>query len=200
MVSETATIGDVLLNIRDTAGIRSAADEIEKIGIERSVSQIDECELVIGMFDSSRPCDENDEKVISLLEGAKERGKDVIAVMNKCDLERKFDASRLDGKFDVLNVVASDKNSKEIISEKIAGMYLGASDGGDAIVTNARQHASVKRAHSLCESALAALSSFGTDVAGSEIERAMAELSEMDGRQVGIDVVNEIFGKFCVGK
>ena len=86
VVSETAVIGDVLLSIRDTAGIRESGDEIERIGILKSVGQIEECELVIGMFDASRPCDGDDERVISLLCDAKESGRDVIAVLNKCDL------------------------------------------------------------------------------------------------------------------
>ena len=201
VVSETAAIGDVLLNIRDTAGIRNATDEIERLGIERSVDQMRECELVIGMFDLSRPYDEDDEKMVSLLEDAKKNGKDVIVLLNKCDLERKFDASRIGTAFDsVIYISASDVSAKEAVAKKVSELYLESSSENDAVVTNARQHASVSRALALCESAINAVKSFGVEIAGSEIERAMTELSEMDGRRVSIDVVNEIFGKFCVGK
>lgn len=202
VVSETAVIGDVLLSIRDTAGIRESGDEIERIGILKSVGQIEECELVIGMFDASRPCDGDDERVISLLCDAKESGRDVIAVLNKCDLPQKFDEARLSSLGGAVHIVASDKSSRDVISKKIGEIFFagGASSLDGAIVTNARQHASVTRSLNLCKSALIALKTLGADIAGSEIERAMAELSEMDGRQVGIDVVNEIFGKFCVGK
>ena len=201
VVSEKAVVGDVTLDLRDTAGIRETDDEIEKLGVGRSLDEIEKCELMLAVFDTSRPLDDEDEKVMGYADGAKARGAAVIYVLNKSDLETKFDTGAFDKYENVVKICAKDAGSKAVLSGKINELFVGGALGdGGAIVTNARQHASVIRALEFCKSARAALDTLGTDIAGSELERAMSEISELDGREVGVDVVNEIFGKFCVGK
>ena len=81
-------------------------------------------------------------------------------------------------------------------------MLCGAGDIGedDEIVCNARQCASVVNAANAVESAIKALDGFTQDIAGMDIEAALAAIAEADGRQVSEDIVNEIFSHFCVGK
>ena len=122
--------------------------------------------------------------------------------MNKSDIKSDVE-TKLGSIFgNTVEISAKDKDSLEPVKKIINDMFIEGnilqSDG--AIVTNARQHASVMRALELCKSAEAALDAFGTDIAGSELERAMSELSELDGREVGIDIVKDILGRFCVGK
>ena len=150
----------------------------------------------------SRIFDEEDEYVKKTAELAKESGATVIYVLNKADLDGKLDESHFDGCENVIKISAHDANSKQIVSETVNRLFIsGQLDNSDgAVITNARQQASVLRALALCKSASEALDSLGPDIAGSELERAMSEISELDGREVGVDVVNEIFGKFCVGK
>lgn len=201
VVSEKAVVGDVTLDLRDTAGIRETIDEVEKIGVSRSLDEIEKCELMLAVFDTSRPLDEEDEKVISLAESVSERGAAVIYVLNKTDLETKSNTRVFDKYENVVKICAKEETSKNVLMKKINALFVGgALETGGAVVTNARQHASVARALECVISARTALDTLGTDIAGSELERAMSEISELDGREVGIDVVNEIFGKFCVGK
>lgn len=202
VIRETAVLGDVTLMLHDTAGIRQTDDEIEKMGVGRSLEKIKSCELLIAVFDMSRAFDEEDEYVKKTAELAKESGATVIYVLNKADLDGKLDVSRFDGCENVIKISAHDANSKQIVSETVNRLFIsGQLDNSDgAVITNARQQASVLRALALCKSASEALDSLGPDIAGSELERAMSEISELDGREVGVDVVNEIFGKFCVGK
>lgn len=202
VISESVVVGDVTLDMRDTAGIRETDDEVERLGVLRALDEVRNCELLIAVFDTSRPLDEEDEKVIAAAKDAEESGAAVIYVMNKADLDKAADTSEIDNKENAVSISAKDAGAKAILSDIINKLFIsGALDGdGGAIVTNARQHASVLRALGFCKSARAALDTLGVDIAGSELERAMSEISELDGREVGVDVVNEIFGKFCVGK
>lgn len=202
VITETVVLGDVTLLLSDTAGIHATSDKIEQIGVEKSIEKINECELLLCVFDISRELDSEDEEIISFAKKAEENGTCVICVMNKSDIKSDVE-TKLGSIFgNTVEISAKDKDSLEPVKNIINDMFIEGnilqSDG--AIVTNARQHASVMRALELCKSAEAALDAFGTDIAGSELERAMSELSELDGREVGIDIVNDIFGRFCVGK
>lgn len=206
VVSECAVVGDVTLNIRDTAGIRDTSDGIEKIGVSRSIGEIEKCELIIGVYDMSRPYDCDDKTVTELLLSAKNDGKSIITIFNKCDLERRFDFENCGVDIRTLgksvDLCARSEKAKEKLSDTINGMFIdgGIFERGEAVVSNARQHASLARAESLCADALNSLRSFGAETAGMDIERAMSELARLDGREVGVDIVNDIFGRFCVGK
>jgi tRNA modification GTPase len=84
-IEEELRIGSHLVRIVDTAGIRQANDVIEKIGIERSIAAIEESEIVIAMFDNSKPCDHEDEEMLSLLQKYTS-SKQILTVLNKIDL------------------------------------------------------------------------------------------------------------------
>ena len=202
VISESVVLGDVTLHLSDTAGIRETADAIERIGVSRSKSELEKCELALAVFDSSVPYDSEDAAVLDAVRSARESGACVVCILNKSDLDGRFDETKLKDFEHIIRISATSDGAKDAISEKINSLFVGGDiiNSSDAVITNARQYASVCRALDFCISARAALENFGTDIAGSELERAMSELSELDGREVGIDVVNEIFGKFCVGK
>ena len=102
----------------------------------------------------------------------------------------------------VIRISANDPSSYETAERTVAGLFNCGIIGEDdsATVTSARQYAKICTALEATESALAALQSAGEDFAGGELEIAMAALGELDGRAVGIDIVDDIFSKFCVGK
>lgn len=203
VISETVVCGNVTLNLRDTAGIRNSDDVIEQLGVARSIEEMKKCELILAVFDSSSVLSDEDRKVIESAKECMENGVCVICVLNKTDLKCCIDVNEIKNTFkNVLSISANDPSSKQAVTEMINSLMLNGEvlETGDAVVTNARQYASVCRAYDLCLSAKKALSEFGPDIAGSELERAMVELSELDGREVGIDIVNDIFSKFCVGK
>ena len=197
-VEESALLGRVTLRLADTAGIHQTGDLVESIGIARSLEKLKEAELVFAVFDMSRPAEEEDEALIARL---LEKDCPVIALLNKCDLEKSFDLA-LPERF--LQIEMSCKQGLPPALEKtVARLFeterLGYSDC--AVLTSARQAAAAKRAIALIDSAMEALEMGLTqDVAALDAELALAEIGEIDGRTVGEDIVSAIFSRFCVGK
>lgn len=199
VITESVAAGDILLRLCDTAGIRETGDAIEKIGVDRSLSAIENAELILAVFDGSAPLDDDDRKIISFIGEKAPANCDIIAVINKSDKGEAFSPEEI-GFPQSLRLCAKDESSKAAITEAIEALYT---DGGyteEAVLTGERQYAAVCRALELTKSALAALDAFGEDIAGSELEQAMGAVGEIDGRSVGEDVVNRIFHNFCVGK
>ncbi len=198
-IEETVALGKIMLRLCDTAGIREGSDEIERLGIERSISALEKAGLVIAVFDGSQEKSAEDERVceiISRLSCAK------IALINKCDLERKLvlDTSAFDK---TIEMSAKYAESPESLAKEIESLFIEGEINydSDAIVSSARQRASLDRAADAVGSALIALSVGHTpDVAGLDVEDAMSALGEIDGRAVSEDIVKDIFGRFCVGK
>ena len=85
LITEYISFGDFTLKINDTAGIRETDDLVEKIGVDKSIELIDESDLIIAIFDTSRTFDREDEKILDLIEG-----RNAIIILNKTDLEDKF--------------------------------------------------------------------------------------------------------------
>ena len=205
VLSESVPLGKVMLRISDTAGIRDkeGIDLVESIGIERSEKILKESELIFAIFDLSREFDIEDERLISSLnqaEGVK------IAILNKSDLQKKFDESKLGSTFTEV-IYLSAKNDGFKISKKLADLVdaLFTDEkiviGGGAVISSARQNASLTRAIEAIEIALENLNmGFSQDLVSSDIERALEAIGELDGRAVAEEVVADIFSKFCVGK
>lgn len=198
-IEETASIGRIMLRLCDTAGIREGSDEIEKLGIERSISALEKAGLVIAVFDGSDTKTDEDERVLEIVSGL---SCSKIALINKCDLERKLvlDTSAFDK---TIEMSAKYSESTEILTKAIESLFIeGEIDyDSDAIVSSARQRSSLDRATEAVESAISSLEAgYTPDVAGFDIESAMGALGEIDGRTVSEDIVKDIFGRFCVGK
>ncbi len=92
-IEEQVRIGSHIIRLVDTAGIRESDDTIEKIGIERSLSSVEDADIIVALFDSSRAFDEEDEKIVSILEAVED--KHIVVALNKSDLERVFDTNKL---------------------------------------------------------------------------------------------------------
>ncbi|MBR5139457.1 MAG: tRNA uridine-5-carboxymethylaminomethyl(34) synthesis GTPase MnmE [Clostridia bacterium] len=204
VLSSEITLGRVLLRLSDTAGIRSLnrADTVEKIGIERSISAIERSELIIAVFDASRDIDDDDKAILSHIEGSDAVK---IALMNKCDLEKRIDESLLSGFSSVIKISAKEKPEevREKLTDALTKLFLDEklTLGEDAIVSSARQNAALISALEYIKAAISALSEGQfIDAAASEIELALGKIAELDGRAVADEVLSEIFSKFCVGK
>ncbi len=200
VISETVVCGSALLRLSDTAGIHETADVVEQIGVERSRKEIENSELILAVFDTSRPFDEEDEEVLELIRGAEENGKTVLVVLNKSDKEKCFGEELFEG-FKTLTLSAK-QGDRQLLSDTIEAKFINGDieDSGEEILTNARQYSAVCDCLASVISAKYALSAFGDDIAGTELERAASAISELDGREVSVDVVDHIFHKFCVGK
>ena len=205
-IEETVSCGRIMLRLCDTAGVRESEDAVEKIGVERSLKMLGEAEIVLALFDLSEQFDIEDALI---LEKLAETSAVKIAVLNKNDLAKKFDVSKLDacGFSHIAQIrAASDDNSTngvDALKELICSLYAsGEIDySKNAVLTNARQNAAVSRALEYTRSAIAQLESgFTSDTAGFDIEAALSELSELDGRKISEEIVDGIFHRFCVGK
>ncbi len=203
IITEQVVCGNATLLISDTAGIRETDDKIEAVGVDRALEKLGSCELIIAVFDVSKPFDDNDERVISAVRKNHSLGAATICVLNKNDLGTIADVTALSDAFDeVITLSAKEPSSRDIISEAINRLFNCGSigSGENAIITNARQYAKVCEALTCVENAFSAIDAFGVDIAGTELEGAMGALGELDGRRVGIEIVDDIFSKFCVGK
>ena len=205
VLSDTVATGRVLLRLADTAGVRSPerADTVEKIGIERSLKAIGEAELVIAVFDGSREIDEDDMRLIEIM---RDCAATKIALINKSELEQRFDENALSGIFEKVLHTSAKKSAQDtaaLISGAVDSLFTDESitTTDTAIISSARHNASLSRALEYVDAAILAIDSgVYIDAAASEIERALGAISEVDGREVSEAVLTDIFSKFCVGK
>lgn len=203
-LEEKATVGKIFLKLVDTAGIHEADDEVEKIGISRSVSALEKAELILAVFDASVSPTKED---VAFLSKLKTLPVPKIAILNKNDLETDHTSEYLahfqDGFNQIISLSAKHGKGLDDLKNTIESLFVSGEIDYDntAIVANARQNASLlQTAEHLNRAILALDSGFTQDIAGMDIENAMASLAETDGRNVTTDIVDRIFHNFCVGK
>jgi len=203
VVSEKVSIGNILVKLSDTAGLRDTEDTVEKIGIERSMTELSLSALVFAVFDVT---DEDFESIEELSQTLKEltETKNVIIVLNKCDLctPKKHRAYFEDlGFSNIIEISAKEKQGLEQIENAILHLYPDSDNLENvAILTSARQYTAVKNALLDTERAIGALETLTPDVACLDMENALSALLEADGRRVSEEIVDSIFSHFCVGK
>ena len=201
ILEETATLGGVTLRLCDTAGLRDTGDKVEQIGVSRAYAKIDEAELILAVFDGSTPLTDEDEELILYLSNRAER---VVAVINKTELKQQADKEKIARIFgEVIEISAASEDGIAPLAEAAEARFLDKSldINNDAIVFGARQHAALAKTSAYLTEATDILTSDGEiDAAAFAVETAMASLAELDGRQVGEDIVSQIFSSFCVGK
>ena len=204
VLERTLPLGRVMLRVADTAGIseREKMDDVERIGVAKSRKMIEKSELLFAIFDISRPFDDEDRLI---LDAIRQSDAPKIALLNKADLEKKFDEEMLSG-FDYLIRISAKKQESEVISSLSSIVNRLFTDekiivGEDAVISSARQNAALRRCLDFVLTAKESLEiGFSQDAASSDIERALGAISELDGRAVSEEIVSDIFSKFCVGK
>ena len=203
VVTESVVVGNIKLNLSDTAGIHETEDAVEKIGVERSKGKLSDSKLVLGVFDVTKSLDETDNEVTQLLLEAKET-KDVIVVLNKCDLadgENHKHHFEQKGFVSIVCISAKEKEGLEALEKAVAALYPDSDKvQSGMILTGARQHAALSQALGDIERALETLEMLTPDTACLDMESALGALLEADGRGVSEEIVNNIFSHFCVGK
>ena len=204
VLSSTVPVGRVLLRLSDTAGIRAVTDDaVERIGIDRSLSKIKDSELILALFDLSRPLDSEDAEIISAI---KDAAGCKICILTKSMLQGEADVVIPEGVFNRVITVSAKEDGDgaiEAITEAIEALFYDESIkvGDDAIVSSARQHAALSRGLDFIKRAIDAYEAgIPEDAASSEIERALGALGEVDGRSVNEEIIKDIFARFCVGK
>jgi len=198
-IEERVRLGSVVLRLTDTAGIRETADEIERLGVERSRAAAEGASLVLAVFDGSEPLGEEDYSVIEAAKGARR----CLAVVNKADLPRRIETDILkEALGEPLFVSARTGRGIEDLSQAVQDLFgMGEIQPDGEVLTSALQAEAVSRAASALERAREGLEAGLTpDAVLSDIEEAMNALGEITGRTVREDTLARIFERFCVGK
>ena len=194
-IEEKLKIGRVLLKLIDTAGLRETADEVERLGVERSRRAIESAELVIAVVDGSEKVTGEDAEIIREAEKATHG----IVVLSKSDLGQ---PSEIPGTaLKVVSVSSVTGEGLDELENAISELFPLPSVPVGEILTNVRHAQAVSSALEYLRAAIDAMKSGMTpDIVLTESEGAMAALGELTGRTVREDVTNRIFSRFCVGK
>ena len=198
IVEDTVLVGDVILRLSDTAGLRSTNDEVEKIGVEKARKRLEQCGLLLAVLDNSRELNDED---FSLLKEAK--NVPTIIIINKTDLVGKLDTDKIADYCDNIIKVsaASGEGKEEIISavRKIAGTdKLNPSEG---ILSNERQRTAVVNAlRSVTEAKESLKNGMTYDAVTVSLEESISAVLELTGERVSEEIVDRVFHNFCVGK
>ncbi|MDD4387814.1 MAG: tRNA uridine-5-carboxymethylaminomethyl(34) synthesis GTPase MnmE [Bacilli bacterium] len=195
IVEGQINIGGIVLNLIDTAGIRYTEDIVEKIGVEKTKKIIDQAALIILVFDYNAPLTEIDREVLQITTNTTR-----IIVVNKNDLEPKIDLSQLD---DYLLMSTFNPTDIENLETKIKER-LRISDIADIDYTyigNTRQIAKLKQAKRALEDALDSLNiRQPIDIINIDLSIAWHYLGEILGEASSVQIIDEIFSAFCLGK
>lgn len=198
IVEETVTLGNNVLRLADTAGLHDTEDTVEKIGVDRTRQKLDRASLVLAVFDSSTEVDDEDMEIIKMC-----NGKNAVAIINKTDLNTKFNAEKINKNFEnVVYLSAKDRNGIQEL-EKAIEKVLGTADFDTSAATlmNERQLACCKSALQSIDEGISALEIGMTrDALNVNIDVAVESLDTLTGEKATESVVNEIFSQFCVGK
>lgn len=198
VVEETVNIGEITLNLSDTAGIRESEDEIEKIGVDKAKMKLETASLVLCVFDSSQELTEEDQKILSAVSQIP-----TIAIINKTDLPQTLDIDIIKEKIqDIVYMSAKEQQGLDELQKVVKKLCLSKDfDTTQALLYNERQRALTVKAQTAVKEALNALNAGVTyDAVTVAIEEAAAYLAELVGESVTEEVINRVFHSFCVGK
>ena len=196
VVEEQITLGGALFRLLDTAGIRQALNQAEKIGIERSGDAAKSAEGVICVFDGSDTLSSDDFSAISLIP----EGVPKCAVLNKSDLAQKTGESDIKklGFCDIFTLSAKEKSGLKPLTDWLCALIP---DISGTVITSPRQAALLKSAaEAIGHSVEAAKCGMTADAFLSDAERALSDLGKITGETADADIASEIFSRFCVGK
>ena len=190
----------ISLNIIDTAGIRETDDVVEQIGVNRAKVAADEADLIIYVVDGSRQLDENDAQIMELI-----RDRKAVVLLNKTDLDTVSSEELLQEKTGktVISVSAKEETGIDKLEKTIQNLfYEGDIDFNDEIlITNVRHKTALQNAwNSLGMVKQSIVNQMPEDFLTIDLMDAYEQLGTIIGEAVEDDLVNEIFGKFCMGK
>lgn len=205
VLEESIKLQGISLNIIDTAGIRMTEDIVEKIGVEKAKKYAAAADLIIYVVDASVPLDESDNEIIHLIEDRK-----VIVLLNKTDLDmvvtEKYLIDRMNQrKKDISIIKTSTKDNKgiDIFEDTIKQMFFNGdiSFNDEVFITNMRHKEALMDAYeSMLQVRKSLMDYMPEDFYSIDLMSAYSSLGTIIGEEVGDDLVNEIFSKFCMGK
>ena len=199
-IEEFVNIKGVPFKIIDTAGIRKADNEIEKIGIDKSKKALREADLIVAIFDVSKDLSEED---FEILKSIKERNS--IILLNKKDLNIERIKKENLNKYSnhILEVSIKENEGIEEIYNKMVEIFSFKEIGTEntSIITNIRHKQAIKNAKDNINKAIEIVKDMmPIDITAIYFKQAIEEINKITGENVTEDIINEIFSKFCLGK
>ena len=197
VVEGKIVLGGIVLNILDTAGIRKTDNKVEEIGVQKSIELIEKSDLILFVLNNNQ---ELTEEEINIIEKIKD--KNYITIINKCDLENKLDIEKLNLK-NIIYMSTLNKEGINELKEKITEIYnLEEIENKDmTYLNNARSIALLKESLNSIESAIENINNeFPIDMVEIDIKESCLKLSEILGENYNENLLNELFGNFCLGK
>ena len=212
ILEEYINLGGISLRIVDTAGIRATDDVVEKIGVGRAKDSAKDADLILYVVDSSTSLDENDVEIMNLL-----KNKKAIILLNKADLPSvvnvemivdnfvdNVDNSKIDEiEYPIVAISAKEETGMEELEEQIKKMFFHGelTFNNEVYITNARHKAALEETKNSLKQVLESIDlEMPEDFFSIDLMNAYKELGSIIGEEVGEDLVNEIFSKFCTGK
>lgn len=197
IVEGNITINGVTLNLIDTAGIRETNNVVEKLGVEKSKDIINKSDLIIALFDISRPFTLEDEAILSSIKAKKS-----IIILNKTDLPTKIDLNKFTS-YNVIKTSVKEDIGKDELLNMIKELFsLNEIETGDfTYLSNARQISLIKEALKLClEIKYQNEQNTPVDLIQIDLQNLWEKLGEITGNAYKDELLDEIFSKFCLGK
>lgn len=188
-IEETLLVGTHLVRIIDTAGIRDGRSNVESLGIQHSLRVAKEADIIIAVFDSSRKQDEEDDKILEILENS---DKKVIKVINKSDLDRELTS-------DISGIEISTKTSLKPLFNELKS-YLDSQNYDGVMLITTRQITATKNALEALKRAKFQLKDGVLELFAYEINLAITEISSITRPFERSEILDEMFSSFCLGK
>ena len=210
---ETVKIKDILLNIIDTAGIRETEDIVEQIGVNKAKEYVKDADLLIYIVDSSKELDQNDFDIMEMLYHRKS-----IILLNKNDLETKIDEisiaqylkdiySKNNGTYNneipIIKTSMLNKEGMDLFEKIVMDLFFSGQlkINDEVYITNMRHKEALMEAASSLRLVRQSLENhMPEDFYSIDLMNAYTSLGYILGEELGDDLVQEIFSKFCMGK
>ncbi len=199
-LTEQIQLGEISLNLIDTAGIRDTSDRVEQIGVEKAKQYAKEADFILYVADSSIPFDQNDEEILTLIQG-----KPAIVLLNKTDLQPVLEKEELEKRINkrVISFSAKQGIGTEELQKEIEQLFLQNSSPQDCsvILTNIRQKEALSQALESMKLVKQSIEDGMTeDFYTIDLMNSYEQLGFLIGESLEDDLVNEVFSKFCMGK
>lgn len=200
-IEELVTIKGIPLKIIDTAGIRKTSDRIEEIGVEKALKVAEDADLILAIIDNTKQLNEEDLKILNLI-----KNKNAIILLNKIDLqennlEKNEEIIKVNKK--VIKISTKNRDGIEELYKEIEKMFNIKEidiDSGN-LITNIRHKNQITHSIKNINEAINAINlNLPIDIISISIKETLEDLGKITGDNVGEDIINEIFSKFCLGK
>ncbi len=198
VVEEKIVLGEIIMRIADTAGIRETENVVENIGVNLAKRRLERAELVLAVFDSSVPLNNDDLDIIEQCQNKK-----AIALLNKSDLPMTADRKIIDENFPyTVELSASTGEGRDALENAVSSIFrTNEFDPNSACLTSERQRLCCVNAINHIDEAISALNMGVTlDAVNVCADCAIDALLELTGDRATSAVVDEVFSRFCVGK